>query len=127
MAIATSPTGTRAQKTLCQEKYSSSRPPETGPRATPIPTAAPQMPSAVARSRRSVNALAMIDSVVGKISAALAPMTTRSAISASTLSTSAATPLAVAKAARPRTREGRRPKRSLRLPIARTSAANARL
>ena len=35
------------------------------------------MPSAAARSRRSVNALAMIDSVVGKITAAQVPITNR--------------------------------------------------
>ncbi len=127
MPIATTPTGTSAQKTLCQVKCSSRKPPVIGPSATPMPTAAPQIPSAVARSRRSVNALAITDRVVGKISAALMPITTRSAMSAPTLSTSAAAPLLVANAASPRTRAGRRPNRSLRLPIASTRAAKARL
>ena len=69
----------------------------------------------------------MIDRVVGKISAALMPMSTRITMSAPTPSTSAATPLLSVKAASPTTSAGRRPNRSLRLPMARTSAANERL
>ena len=67
--------GTSAQKTLPQAKCSSSSPPATGPAATPMPTTAPQTPSAAARSRRSGKVLLMIESVVGKISAAKAPIT----------------------------------------------------
>ena len=69
----------------------------------------------------------MIESVVGKISAAEMPITKRSAMRALLLSTIAATPLLTAKPVRPRSRAGRRPNRSERLPIASTSAANARL
>ena len=42
-----------------------------------MPTTAPQPPSAAARCFRSGNVLLMIDSVVGKISAAKAPIPTR--------------------------------------------------
>ena len=47
--MATTATGTIAQKTLCQSKCSSSQPPTTGPAATPTPVTAPQMPRAAAR------------------------------------------------------------------------------
>ena len=69
----------------------------------------------------------MIESVVGKISAAQVPITKRSAISASLESTRAATPLASAKPPSPVSSAGRRPQRSERLPIASTSAAKERL
>ncbi len=69
----------------------------------------------------------MIDRVVGKITAALTPVTKRSAASASLLSTMAAAALATAKPSSPSTSAGRRPKRSDRLPIASTRAAKDRL
>ena len=125
--MVTTAIGTSAQKMLCQVECSSRNPPVTGPSATPMPADAPQSPMAEARSRRPVNALEMIDSVVGKISAAKTPITHRTAMSAPLLSTSAAAALLAAKPARPTTSAGRRPNRSERLPIARTSAAKARL
>ena len=127
MAIATTATGTIAQNTLCQENCSSSQPPTTGPVATPMPVAAPQMPRAAARSFRSVNALAMIDSVAGKITAAQTPAATRVATSAPAESTIAEAALASPKPSRPRISAGRRPNRSDRLPAASTRAAKARL
>ena len=127
IAMDTAATGTMAQKTLCQAKCSSSQPPTTGPVATPTPVAAPQMPRAAARSRRSVNALAMIDSVAGKITAAQAPAANRVATSAPDESASAEAALARPKPSRPRISAGRRPNRSDRLPAASTSAAKARL
>ena len=45
---------TSAANTLHQPKCASSRPPLTGPTATPIPVTAPQTPIAFARSPRSV-------------------------------------------------------------------------
>ena len=122
-----SPIGTISQKMLFQLKCSSSRPPVTGPRATPTPEAAPHRPIAAARSRRSTKVLEMIDSVVGKISAAKTPIATRAAINALLLSTSAAAALLAAKPARPTMSAGRRPYLSDRLPMARTRAAKARL
>ena len=69
----------------------------------------------------------MIDSVVGKMTAADMPIATRAAMSAPDESTRAPTMLAPAKAIRPRISAGRRPKRSGRLPAASTRAAKARL
>ena len=101
--------GASAQKTLPHAKCSSSSPPTTGPAATPMPTTAPQTPSAAARSRRSRKVLLMIDSVVGKITAAAAPIANRAAISAPAESTTAPTMLAAANPSRPRISAGRRP------------------
>ena len=98
-----------------------------GPVATPRPTTAPQMPSAAARSRRSRKVLLMIDSVVGKISAADAPIANRVTTSASAEVTSAPAALASANPTSPTIRAGRRPKRSERQPAASTSPAKARL
>ena len=126
-AAATRARGASARNTLPHEKWVSSRPPTTGPVATPTPTTAPQPPSAAARCRRSGKALEITDSVAGKISAAKAPMTTRAAISAPSELTSPPTVVATAKPTRPMSSAGRRPYRSERLPAARTRAANARL
>ncbi len=81
----------------------------TGPAATPMPTTAPHTPRAAARSRRSRKVLLMIDRVVGKITAAAAPMATRAAISAPDEVTIAPTALAAAKPTSPRISAGRRP------------------
>ena len=82
-------------------------------------------PRARCRSRK---VLLMIDNVVGKISAAAAPIANRAAISAPASSRPRApTTLAAAKPTSPRISAGRRPKRSERLPAASTSAAKARL
>ena len=51
----------------------------------------------------------MIDSVVGKMTAAAVPIATRAAINAPDESTSAPTMLAAAKPSRPRISAGRRP------------------
>ena len=66
------------------QKWSSRKPPTTGPSATPSPAVAAQMPIAVARSRSSVNTLTSSESVAGMMNAAPAPITARAAISAST-------------------------------------------
>ncbi len=108
-AAVSTASGTRAQKTLPQAKCSRSTPPVTGPAATPMPTTAPQTPRAAARSRRSRKVLVMIDSVVGKMTAAAMPIATRAAISAPAESTRAPTVLAAANPSRPRMSAGRRP------------------
>jgi len=81
----------------------------TGPEATPTPTTAPQPPSAAARWRRSVNVLEMIDSVVGKMRAAKAPIPNRAATRAPVLVTRAPITLAPANPSRPMINAGRRP------------------
>ena len=65
------------------QKWSSRKPPTTGPSATPTPAVAAQMPTAVARSRGSGKTLISSDSVAGMMNAAPAPMTARAAISRS--------------------------------------------
>ena len=70
---ATSATGTLMRKTEDQSKYSSSRPPNSGPRPTPIAAVPAQMPIALARSSRG-KTFVMIDSVAGMISAPPTPI-----------------------------------------------------
>ena len=82
--IATTQSGTLTRKIEPHEKLSSRNPPATGPRATPSPAVAAQMPTAVARSRSSGNTLMSSDSVAGMMKAAPAPITARQAIRAST-------------------------------------------
>ena len=62
------------------QKWSSRKPPTTGPSATPRPAVAAQMPMAIARSRASVKTLISSESVAGMMNAAPAPMTARAAI-----------------------------------------------
>ncbi|GAA4985211.1 hypothetical protein GCM10025734_08550 [Kitasatospora paranensis] len=126
-ASATRATGTSATKTDGQPKRVSSRPPITGPTATPSPVTAPHRPTAFARSRRSGKALVMIDRVVGKMVAAQAPMANRMTISASGDPATPPSALVAANPARPNSRAGRRPKRSPSEPAVSTSAAKARL
>ena len=59
------------------QKWSSRKPPATGPSATATPATPDQMPIAIARSRAFVNTLVRIDSVAGMISAAPTPITAR--------------------------------------------------
>ena len=73
-------TGTLIRKTEPHQKWVSSRPPRTGPIATPMPTAEVQMPIALARSCGS-KTLAMIDSVCGITAAPPRPIAARAAIS----------------------------------------------
>ncbi len=71
--MATAATGAMARKALPHQKCSRSQPPTMGPKATPIPVVAPQMPMALARSARSVNTLDRIDSVFGNTMACSTP------------------------------------------------------
>src|SRR5882757_3106464 len=75
-----SPIGTFTQKTLRQPSVSTSNPPRTGPAAVDNPLVAPQMPTAWARDRGSVNVLVMIARLAGVIMALPAPCTARNAI-----------------------------------------------
>ena len=67
--------GTLTMNTDPHQKWSSRKPPATGPSATAMPATPDQIPIASARSRASVNTLVRIDSVAGMISAAPIPMT----------------------------------------------------
>ena len=63
------------------QKWSSRKPPTTGPSATATPATPDQMPIAIARSRAFVNTLVRIESVAGMISAAPTPITARAVMS----------------------------------------------
>ncbi|CFL96169.1 Uncharacterised protein [Bordetella pertussis] len=65
-----STTGTLIRNTEPHQKYSSSTPPTTGPRAAPPEAMAAHTPMARARSRASVNTWRRIARVAGIISAA---------------------------------------------------------
>ncbi len=91
------------------QKRSSSKPPATGPSATPSPAVAAQMPTAVARSRSSSNTLISSESVAGMMNAAPAPITARHAISTSTSPANAAAVDAAAKTSSPASSVRRRP------------------
>ncbi len=69
----------------------------------------------------------MIDKVVGKITAAPTPMTSRAATSPEVVPAAAPAAVAVPKMASPVTSAARRPYRSDRLPAASTKAAKVRL
>src|SRR5713226_4630849 len=123
----TTATGTMNRNTLPHQKCPSSHPPTIGPVATPTPVVAPHSPIALARSLRSVNTFAIRDSVDGKIPAAPMPMKARAAISSAGVLAKEPARLPAANSARPESRTPLRPRRSLRLPAARISAANTRL
>ena len=79
--IAAATMGTFTMNTEPHQKWSSRKPPTTGPRATPTPAVAAQIPIAIARSRASVKTLVSSDSVAGMMNAAPAPMTARAVTS----------------------------------------------
>ncbi len=63
--MAAIPTGMLTQKMLRHPTLATSTPPITGPSAMLSPNTAPQVPIALARSRASVNVLAMMDMATG--------------------------------------------------------------
>ncbi len=73
-------TGTLTRNTEPHQKWDSSRPPSTGPMATPIPTAEAQIPMAFGRSCGS-KTLEMMDSVCGMTAAPPRPIAARAKIS----------------------------------------------
>ncbi|MNY45649.1 hypothetical protein D3C86_1807680 [compost metagenome] len=77
---ATATIGTLMRKTEPHQKYSSRKPPSTGPMAAPPDAMAAQMPIASARSRSSVKVSRMIESVAGIIRAAPRARNTRPAM-----------------------------------------------
>jgi hypothetical protein len=108
-----------------QPKRASSKPPATGPIATPRPLTADQMPIAFARSAGLVNTLVRIDSVAGMMNAAPIPMTARAAMSPGAELASAAASEPAAKTARPAVSARCLPNRSAIAPAINSSAANA--
>src|SRR5438094_6371780 len=80
-AAMTAATGAMNRNTLPHQNCPSSHPPMIGPAATPTPVVAPHRPIALAHYDRSVNTLAISDSVDGKIAAAPRPITARAAMS----------------------------------------------
>ena len=119
---ATSATGTLTRKTEYQSKYSSSRPPKSGPRPTPIEAVPAQMPIALARSSRG-KTFVMIDRVAGMISAPPTPMTARTAMSWVEVWTTRTARLERPKSAMPVCSARLRPKRSPRVPSVSSSPA----
>ena len=101
--------GTLTQNTELHEKWSSSRPPVTGPIATPSPEKPAQTAIARPRSRGSRKTLARIDSVEGMISAPPMPMNARLRISCIVESTAPPTPSRAMKTSSPVCRAPLRP------------------
>ena len=69
--------GTLTRKTECQPKWSTSRPPESGPTTIDRLDTLDQMPIALPRSAGSVKVVVRIDSVDGKMNAAPNPISAR--------------------------------------------------
>ncbi len=126
-AAATAATGASAKKMLDHEKRPSSQPPAIGPSAIAMPAVAPHNPIARARSVRSVKTLEISERVDGNTIAAPRPMKHLAAISCPDVSASPPRTLARPNTARPASSMPLRPRRSDRLPAARSSAANTRL
>src|SRR4051794_12730697 len=76
------PIGTLIRKTQCQDAYSTSTPPTTGPSAIPETEIAPQIPTARPRSSGG-NAAEINESESGMMNAAPSPCSARIAISIS--------------------------------------------
>ena len=109
--MTTSPIGTLIQKIQCHEMPSTTAPPTSGPRATPRPLMADQMPSAAPRfSAGNVPAISV--RVSGATIAPPTPCTVRAASSAPADGASAAAAEAAVKSASPPRNSRRRPKRS---------------
>ncbi len=115
-------TGRLIRKMLLQAKCSIRKPPEIGPTAIPIPETAAQMAIAFGRSFEG-KMLVRIESVVGMIPAAPRPMSAREAISHVASVAKAADTDPSPNTTRPAISARLRPKRSPRLPAARSRPA----
>ena len=121
---AVSPIGTLTQNTELHEKCLRSRPPTTGPRATPRPEKPAQMAMARPRSRGSRKTLVRIDSVAGMMSAPPMPMNARVRISCSAEPAIAEAIEPMPNRTMPSWSAPLRPKRSPRLPDVSSRPAN---
>jgi hypothetical protein len=121
---AIAPIGRLTQNTELHEKCSSSRPPVTGPIATPRPENPAQIAIARPRSRGSRKTLVRIESVDGMISAPPTPISERVAISWVAEPASADSTDPRAKITMPTRSASLRPNRSPRLPVVSSRPAN---
>ena len=119
---ATAIRGMLTQKTALQSKDSSSTPPAIGPSTMPSPETAAQAAIALPRSSAG-KMLVMIERVAGMMKAPPTPIRARLAISISELVDSAEATEPVAKTISPNCSARLRPKRSPRLPAARSRPA----
>ena len=124
-AIVSRPTGTLTKKIHSQPRESTSTPPTSGPTATPTPTLAPQIPSAVLRSR-GANSCAIRASTVPNIAAPPIPCRPRAMLSVSASVANPAKSEAAVNAASPTVKTSLRPSRSASDPAISVSAARAR-
>ena len=116
--------GTLIQNTEPHEKWFSSTPPSTGPRATPRPEKPAHTAIARPRSRGSRKTLVRIDRVEGMISAPPTPIRQRAAMSWLGVPDSADRIEPTAKIMMPSRSAFLRPKRSPRLPVVSSRPAN---
>jgi hypothetical protein len=116
-------TGNASRKTDPHQKYSSIRPPSTGPTALPAEKLPIQTPMAMERSFGSVNMWKISDRVEGASVAPAIPRSARLRISISALVENAAMSDTTPKAAAPIMSSLRRPMRSPRVPIAMSEPA----
>ena len=107
--IAIAVSGTLTMKIDPHQKWSSRKPPTTGPSATPSPAVAAQTPMAIVRSRVSVKTLIRSERVAGMMNAAPAPITALATMSPSTPLAYAAHAEAPPKTASPPSSVRRRP------------------
>ena len=123
IAIAPAATGRLRKKIARQDTSSVSQPPTSGPMARAIADTPAQMPIAWPRSAGG-NALVMIDSVAGIISAAPTPCRARDATSQPSDGAKPIVAEAIAKMDTPVRNMNRRPKMSPRRPPVTSSTAN---
>src|SRR5215217_4258846 len=123
---ANSTKGTLTRNTQRQPATSTSTPPTTGPRASPSPPTADQIPTAFGRSSGG-NSTARSDSAGGSTQDAATPMSTRAAITSPTVCDAAVSTDAAAKPTNPDTNTRRRPNRSASpLPTSNSPASETR-
>ena len=116
--------GMLMRNTEPHQKYSSKRPPVTGPNATAAPDTADHTPMALARSTGLRNTSMRIANVLGKTSAAPMPIKPRPTISCSVVSVNAAHAENTPNSTMPTCITSLRPKRSPRPPQASSKPAN---
>ncbi len=126
ITIAPAATGRFRKKIDCQLTLWTRKPPTTGPMARAIAETPAHVPIAFPRSAGG-NALVMIDSVAGIISAAPTPWTARQATSHVSLGANPMAPLARAKIVTPARKALRRPNRSPSRPPVTSSTAKERV
>ena len=115
------PTGTLMKKIHDQLKALVSAPPRSTPAAPPLPDTAPQMPSALLRSRPSRNSVVSIERAAGETSAAPSPCSERNTISDPSDHANPSSKELTVKRRIPATKSRRRPSRSASRPPRRSA------